>query len=907
MSNSLSTNTKTTNMGNKSTEEMTPEKNKRMCNACMNKISSFIIWSLETVFFKVGLFIGTYPLLTIITCSLMCGLCGIGMKTFHESQEQEKLWVPQSSRLINEKIWVDKIFPQDTRFVSFLTVQPEGNILTPEFLNALMDYYLQSFKFSFRNQSFSDLCLRVNSKCYVSSLLEIWNYDADVIRNLTETDIKLKLWSTPVSPVTGTNVQTLLGGKIKMDSNGNVVFAEATEIMWIMEKQEDTSTALDFEKAMIDMALKGIRGINKTYVYATRSFDDEGYGVINQDIKLLAMGFIIVFAFVLLSLGKFDLLRQKVYVSLVGMYCIGLAILVSYGLSTALDVIYNPILSMLPFLLLGVGVDDMFVIMETWKNLSPEEQKLDIPHKLGVTLSHAGVSVTVTSVTDIIAFGIGASTAIPALSSFCIYASIGILALFLLVATVFASSLALDERRLQSGRDACLCCYKHKQPYTFNKCSSDKSFLQIVFANYYGPFLLKLPVKVLVIIFTLAMAGLGIWRAIHLRQDFDLTNYLPSDSYAYAYDHIKKEYFDRQGMETRVYCGGLNYFRMQDVLQNMLERISNSSYIQTGSVNSWFTAFQMYLPLSGTDVTSEEVFNAQLFQFMHSLYGQRFAPFVQFNSSSLPVSVKASYFTMTHSLQIDSQHDVIAMDKLREIIDTAGLPQFHGAHLPKYMCFAYSREYMTCETNKVLLSELYRNLGLSAACVFAVTVILIANLWTSLLVFVCVLFTMVDVCGILEVWGIKIDTASSILLTLSVGLAVDYSAHIGHTFMTIGSNRNNRALMSLKAIGPAVFNGGLSTFLAFVLLANSASFGFQMFFKVFSAVVIFGLYHGLVFLPVILSLVGSSPYLQAKDVPTDRTMDCDEEATNTILVNDHAAVTKNNIELIHADFSNSRM
>lgn len=57
---------------------------------------------------------------------------------------------------------------------------------------------------------------------------------------------------------------------------------------------------------------------------------------------------------------------------------------------------------------------------------------------------------------------------------------------------------------------------------------------------------------------------------------------------------------------------------------------------------------------------------------------------------------------MTHSLQIDSQHDVIAMDKLREIIDTAGLPQFHGAHLPKYMCFAYSREYMTCETNKVI-------------------------------------------------------------------------------------------------------------------------------------------------------------------------------------------------------------
>ncbi|KAH9519679.1 hypothetical protein Btru_003303 [Bulinus truncatus] len=753
------------------------------------------------------------------------------MKTFHETQEEEKLWVPQSSRLINEKLWVDKMFPQDTRFVSCLNVQPQGNILSAEFLNGLLDLYLKSLMFTVRNKTFSDICLRVNSNCYVSSLLEIWNYNEAVIRKLNDAEIKEKLKETPVSPVTGTNVQTLLGGTIKTDTNGSVIWAEATQMMWLIEKQEDTSFALEWEKFMIDMALKGINGINKTFVYATRSFDDEGYGVINKDIKLLAMGFILVFVFVVLSLGKFDLLRQKVYVSLVGMYCIGLSILVSYGLSTALDVIYNPILSMLPFLLLGVGVDDMFVIMETWKNLTPEEQELEIPEKLAITLRHAGVSVTVTSVTDIIAFAIGASTAIPALSSFCIYASLGILALFLLVSTVFSAALALDEHRFQSRRDACICCYKHKESYTFNKCSSGKSFLQLIFGDYFGPFLLKLPTKVLVILLTLGMAGLGIWRAIQLRQDFDLTNYLPSDSYAYTYDHAKRQYFNRQGMETGVYCGGLNYFQMQDTLKTMLEKISNSSYIQSGSVNPWFTIFQEYLHYVAQDVTNEGSYNTHLFQFLGTYYGQRFAPFVKFNSTSLPVSIKATYFTMTHSLQADSQHDVEAMDALRDILDSAGLPLFGGENLPKFMCFAYSREYMTCETNKILLFELFRNLGMSAACVFAVTVILIANLWTSLLVFVCVIFTMVDVCGVLEVWGTTIDTASSILLTLSVGLAVDYSAHIGHTFMTIRGNRHDRTLLSLKDIGPAVFNGGFSTFLAFALLANSASFGFQMFFR----------------------------------------------------------------------------
>ena len=41
-----------------------------------------------------------------------------------------------------------------------------------------------------------------------------------------------------------------------------------------------------------------------------------------------------------------------------------------------------------------------------------------------------------------------------------------------------------------------------------------------------------------------------------------------------------------------------------------------------------------------------------------------------------------------------------------------------------------------------------------------------------------------------------------------------------------------RAVKTLKNIGPAVFNGGFSTFLAFVLLVDSTSYGFVLFFRV---------------------------------------------------------------------------
>ena len=61
-------------------------------------------------------------------------------------------------------------------------------------------------------------------------------------------------------------------------------------------------------------------------------------------------------------------------------------------------------------------------------------------------------------------------------------------------------------------------------------------------------------------------------------------------------------------------------------------------------------------------------------------------------------------------------------------------------------------------------------------------------------------------------------------------------------------------------MGAPVLNGGFSTLVAFILLAGSESYVFSTFFSIFLLVIIFGLYHGLILLPVLLSLIGPSPY-----------------------------------------------
>lgn len=87
-------------------------------------------------------------------------------------------------------------------------------------------------------------------------------------------------------------------------------------------------------------------------------------------------------------------------------------------------------------------------------------------------------------------------------------------------------------------------------------------------------------------------------------------------------------------------------------------------------------------------------------------------------------------------------------------------------------------------------------------------------------------------------WGLTIDTVSCINLVLAIGLCVDYAAHVAHTFMTKTGTRNERAAATISSIGPAVFHGGFSTFLAFIFLANSDSHVFLTFFKVFEILII---------------------------------------------------------------------
>ena len=51
-----------------------------------------------------------------------------------------------------------------------------------------------------------------------------------------------------------------------------------------------------------------------------------------------------------------------------------------------------------------------------------------------------------------------------------------------------------------------------------------------------------------------------------------------------------------------------------------------------------------------------------------------------------------------------------------------------------------------------------------------------------------------DVTGLMYFWGLTIDTVSTIVIIIAIGLSVDYASHVGHTFLVKSGNRKGNYL-----------------------------------------------------------------------------------------------------------------
>ncbi|XP_065069855.1 patched domain-containing protein 3-like isoform X2 [Rhopilema esculentum] len=838
-------------------------------NIC-SRFTDFVISKFEGAFFSLGKAVGNSPILTIFVGLIVCGLCGIGMIKFTQENRSEKLWNPQDSEALRHQKLTGERYPVRSRLN--IGMFESDNVLTSKMIKHLLAFDKEVKKILNGTSNQWDLiCYRQGAICQTGGILEIWGYNETIINSLTDQQVLNDVNKQPlISLVTQRPIilERILG-KIERNS-GKVTKAKAVQSTYFLKNQEvyskktgqneDPNGKLWEEKfGEVARSFDSRHSDFQLYYYSQTSFRAASGGAITGDISFLSIGYFLIIGYLAFMLGRFTRIEQKAWLALIGVLCVGLAILVSFGLSSAFGFFYGPVHSILPFLILGIGVDDVFVIIQSYEIVSKElPADCSMPYKLAATMKSAGVAISITSMTDVIAFLVGATTVLPALQSFCVYAGLGILAVYFFAITIFAACLALDIKRKEQNRDACCCCITLSSSYEPFACGK-KDRLQMFFDNVFGKYLVKVPVKVGVLITTLALFAVGCYGVTELTQNFDFNLFLPPDSDATKFNIKSSEYFPNDGVSFSVYFGDIDYFNEQNKLQSAYDKLRSNEYIVPSSVSSWYVTYMTWVNTTygnTANVDKEKrpinnsLFITWLKQFLNDKSGRIYKTDIKFDATNSKILYSRMH--ATHIKMKDSPTEVKAMDSVRDQIKSISFSK---------EAFPYTRFYIGWETNKIIAVELVRNLALAAACVFLVTLFLLANIWTSLMVFTCVILTLVDVGGMMYFWGLYIDTVTSVMLILAIGLCVDYAAHIGHAFMTANQRtRDERASTAISELGPAVFNGGFSTFLAFLLLAASTSYVFKTFFKVFFLVVVFGLFHGMVYFPTLLSLIGPKAY-----------------------------------------------
>lgn len=172
------------------------------------------------------------------------------------------------------------------------------------------------------------------------------------------------------------------------------------------------------------------------------------------------------------------------HTGLMALVNVQLGVAASFGFCSLVGLAYGPMHTLIICLLIGLGVDNAFVIVQEFNNAEAADDRQNIKRSLVERIANglrkAGVAITVTSMTDFIVFAVGGTTILPSLRSYSLYSAMGILFTFLNQISFFVAWLTLDTKRIDSNRDGLIFCYSYGETWKPN-AFSQKNILQDAF------------------------------------------------------------------------------------------------------------------------------------------------------------------------------------------------------------------------------------------------------------------------------------------------------------------------------------------------------------------------------------------------------------------------------------------
>lgn len=225
--------------------------------------------------------------------------------------------------------------------------------------------------------------------------------------------------------------------------------------------------AMEWEKAYVEFMQNYTQTKKPKFMdiafTSERSIQDELQRESQSDVVTILVSYVIMFLYIAVSLGHLNscsrlLIDSKVTLGLGGVTIVLASVILSVGLFGFIGVPATLIIiEVIPFLVLAVGVDNIFILVQTHQRGTrrPSESQSEY---IGRTLGKVGPSMLLTSASESCCFFLGSLSDMPAVKAFALYAGMALLFDFLLQITCFVSLLYLDTLRQSSNRFD-VCCF----------------------------------------------------------------------------------------------------------------------------------------------------------------------------------------------------------------------------------------------------------------------------------------------------------------------------------------------------------------------------------------------------------------------------------------------------------------
>jgi Niemann-Pick C1 protein len=647
----------------------------------------------ERVFYKLGYFCSTYPKF-ILTLSISFVLLFSSFIYFIDFETNPiNLWVSPNADAFIQKQKFDDSFGPFYRTQQIILSNRTGDSILQDYkfiewwfekesqlMNLSTDITINDVDYSVK---YDDICFKpLEDTCVLESFTQYFNGD---LNNLPESSN----WKSKISNCANSPVECLpsfqqplkknliFGGDITDVLNSQAIVVTLLNNNDNNPNSEQVLKATAWENNLKSFILNNIteEGINfgiKVSFLTEISLEEELNRSTNTDIRIVIISYLVMFAYASYALsfthnnyenisfinssfitpfGKVSgnnfilkyLTKTRFLLGLIGILIVLFSVFSSIGFWSFFGLKSTLIIAeVIPFLILAVGVDNIFLICNEFANIErlTVTSTLQLNEKIAKTMANIGPSILLSSSCQFVCFILGSFVGMPAVKNFSLYISIAIIFNTLLQITAFISVLALDQQRLNDGKLDLLPFIKIQQNSVSLPVDSDiqgassndltNSLSQMLnesdnknnspinkfFKNQLGPFIFKDKIKSFILFIFVTLFGISLSLMPNLQLGLDQRLALPSDSYLidyfddiYSYLNVGPPvYFVIDGIDVtkrvnqKDLCSKFTTcesYSLVNIIEQEYKR-SNESTISE-PVSSWIDDFLMWLNPDLTD------------------------------------------------------------------------------------------------------------------------------------------------------------------------------------------------------------------------------------------------------------------------------------------------------------------